>query len=467
MTQLGVGLTYVPGLDRILDACADLLEVVEIEPQTLWRIRADGTISTDEEVLRRLADLPGGRLLHGVGNPVGGSRLPDPRNTALVGELAERLGVPWVSEHLAFNQVDARGESFHTGFMLPPRQTPAGVRSAVRSVRAMAEELPVPLAVEIGANYLRPRNDELADGAFVRRVAEGSGCGLLLDLHNVLTNQRNGRGSADELIAALPLDRVWEVHLAGGLDHRGYWLDAHHGLPDEDLMALAERTLPLLPALRAVLFEVTPSAVPELDAQAVRAVLARLDTLWDRPEKLPPLSVPRPARHTEGPDDGAASPEDWEYALGSLAVGREPATPLGWELAADPAIGLLRELITEARGGSLAGALPNAMRLLFLTLGAAGLRDVLDAYSSAETPRLVASEEASAFARHLSRVRPDVPWLEDVLALDLGLLHVRLEGSPRTVSLTTDPNALLAALGAGRLPVAPPRGEFQVHLVDG
>ena len=481
MTQLGVGLTYVPGLDRILDACADLLDVVEIEPQTLWRIRSDGTISTDEEVLRRLADLPGARLLHGVGNPVGGCRLPDRAHTALVGELAERLGAPWVSEHLAFNQVGGEGEGgranedegFHTGFMLPPRQTPGGVRTAVRSVRAMADELPVPLAVEIGANYLRPRADELADGEFVRRVAEGSGCGLLLDLHNVLANERNGRGSADELVAALPLDRVWEVHLAGGLDHRGYWLDAHHGLPDDELMALAERTLPRLPALRAVLFEVTPSAVPQLDAQPVRALLARLDALWDRTRRLPPV-LSAPPRPAEAPQPGTASPspspspspEEWEHTLGSLAVGRAPATPLGRELAADPAVGLLRELITEARGGALAGALPNAMRLLLLTLGGAGVRDLLDAYGRADTPRLFASHEAAAFADHLRRVRPDVPWLDDVLALDLGLLHVRLDGEPRTVSLGTEPTALLTALGAGRLPVAPPRGEFRVELVD-
>ncbi|MEU6232220.1 DUF692 family multinuclear iron-containing protein [Kitasatospora sp. NPDC047058] len=480
MTGLGVGLTHVPGAEPLLDACADLLEVVEIEPQALWRARPDGTTGCDEEALRRLADLPGARLLHGVGNPVGGCRPPDPRQTALVGELAERLGAPWVSEHLAFNRTTGRTagptgrtgrggrseDGFRTGFMLPPRQTLEGVRRSVASVRAMADALPVPLAVEIGTNYLRPRADELPDGRFVASVAEGAGCGLLLDLHNVLANERNGRASVGRLLDELPLDRVWEVHLAGGFEHRGYWLDAHSGLPDKELLALAERVLPRLPALRAVLFEVTGSALPGLDPQAVRDLLVRVREQW-RPQPSPaglalaaPVPWPSPALE---PGDGPG-PEEWEHALGALTIGREADGTLARELAADPAIALLRELVTEFRASALAGTLVHTVRLLLLTLGEAGVRALLDDYTRSHPPELFATEEAMAFAAHLRRTRPRVPWLADVLELDLGLVHVRLDDAPRTVRLGTDPNDLLAALGAGRLPVAPAQGSFLVRL---
>mgnify|MGYP007039559364 CR=1 FL=1 len=49
---------------------------------------------------------------------------------------------------------------------------------------------------------------------------------------------------------------------------------------------------------------------------------------------------------------------------------------------------------------------------------------------------------------------------------DLGLLRARLDGVPCTVALDTDTTALLTDLGAGRLPVAPQRGRFNVRLVD-
>ncbi|MFD0574038.1 DUF692 family multinuclear iron-containing protein [Kitasatospora gansuensis] len=380
MRRLGVGLTYVRGLERLLEECGDRLDVVEIEPQTFWRSRPDGTVATDDEALRRLADLPGARLLHSIGNPVGGSVLPDAEHTRLLGELAEQLAVPWVSEHLAFNRVGG-AEGFRTGFMLPPRQTPAGVRRSVRSVRAMAEALPVPFAVELGTNYLRPRADELGDGAFAARVAEQADCGLLLDLHNVLANERNGRCTVDELLAELPLDRVWEVHLAGGFEHRGYWLDAHSGLPDEDLIRLAERVLPRLPALRAVLFEVTASAAPGLEAGAVRELTDRLRELWP----VVTAAAPVPLRPPD-PVAGGAAPEEWEAALGGLAVGREPRTALERELAADPAIDLLRELILEFRAGALAGTLVHTVRLLLLTLGEAGVRELIAGYARQRTP---------------------------------------------------------------------------------
>ncbi|QUC58720.1 DUF692 family protein [Streptomyces sp. A2-16] len=472
MTRPGVGLTYVPGLDDILHEVADLLDVVEIEPQSLWRVRGDGEISVDEDVLERLADLPGARLLHGVGNPVGGSCLPDPRHAALFGELAGRLRAPWVSEHLAFNRVADGRDGFHTGFMLPPCQTEAGVSAAARSIRTMADALPVPLAVEIGANYLRPRPQDLSDGAFVRRVVEDSDCGLLLDLHNVLANERNGRGTVDDLLADLPLDRVWEVHLAGGSEYRGYWLDAHSGLPDDELLALADRILPRLPALRAVLFEVTPSAVPDLDAGAVRELLVAMRELWPAQAHPAPLSPPRPADvpRTAGvprPAGGeTTAPSDWEFTLGSLAVGRDPGTPLAQELMTDPAIGLLRDLVAEFRGSALTGTLRYTMRLLFLTLGPVGTGQLLSGYTRSCPPRLFASEEAFAFADHLREVSPPVPWLTDVVELDLGLLRARLDGSPCTVCLRTDPTALLTDLGAGRLPIAPPRGHYRVRLVD-
>ncbi|KQV14315.1 MULTISPECIES: hypothetical protein [unclassified Kitasatospora] len=94
------------------------------------------------------------------------------------------------------------------------------------------------------------------------------------------------------------------------------------------------------------------------------------------------------------------------------------------------------------------------------------MRELMVGYARQRTPELFATEEAFAFAEYLGRSRPAVPLLPDVLELDLGLMLVRLDGEPRTVTLGTDPTVLLTELGAGRLPVAPPRGSYLLRLVD-
>src|SRR5438105_14159338 len=96
-------------------------------------------------------------------DPSWGTVRPAPAQLALLRKTVERLGAPWASDHLTFNATP----EFSTGFFLPPRQTPEGVETVARAIRDLQEGLPVPIAVETGVNYLRPRPDEMPDGAFV------------------------------------------------------------------------------------------------------------------------------------------------------------------------------------------------------------------------------------------------------------------------------------------------------------
>ena len=69
----------------------------------------------------------------------------------------EKLSANWVlrfaSEHLAFNVT----LDFFTGFFLPPRQTAAGIEIYKQAIVRLQNALGVPLAIETGVNYLRPR----------------------------------------------------------------------------------------------------------------------------------------------------------------------------------------------------------------------------------------------------------------------------------------------------------------------
>ena len=282
LPELGVGLVLWPALMPILSEDGGGIDVVEVEPEFFWFETgvAQEPMRIDAGMLRQLAALPQHKLVHGVASPVGGSLAPDPQQLRLMRGVVEALRAPWASEHLSFNAVPTPAGPVESGFLLPPLQSEAGAHQAAANIRIMAQGLQVPFAVENNVNYLRPVDGELADGAFIAAVLEQADCGLLLDLHNLLVNERNGRQPAREALAALPLDRVWEIHLAGGIEHRGYYLDAHSGPVDGELMELAREVVPALPNLRAVIFEMLPSYLPAIGLAQVKRQIDGLHTLW-------------------------------------------------------------------------------------------------------------------------------------------------------------------------------------------
>jgi len=120
---------------------------------------------------------------------------------------------PWVTEHLSFNAIT----EFNTGFFLPPCQTQQGLEIAIKNIKILQDEIQRPIAIETGVNYLKPNNREMNDGAFVSAIIEATGCGTLLDIHNLFANQLNGRQSIANFLKEIPLEHVVEMHIAGGI----------------------------------------------------------------------------------------------------------------------------------------------------------------------------------------------------------------------------------------------------------
>jgi uncharacterized protein (UPF0276 family) len=462
---LGVGLSYSSGIEPLLERHGDLVDVVEVEPQTFWYSpgREGGPYRFDPQTVERLRSLPVPKVLHGVGNPIGGSAGLDQDQLGPFGKMADLLGAVWVSEHLSFNRARGRGGAFYTGFMLPPRQTPAGVEAAARAARELASQVNRPLALETGVNYLQPRPDEMPDGRFAADVVRAADCGLLLDIHNVWANERNGRQPVREFLDQLPLERVWELHVAGGFERDGYYLDAHSGAVPEPLLDLTRELVLRLPSLRAIVFELFPSFLPALGIDGLRAELERLRELWEARTPTPVPTTPPVPVPAQAPPRGG-TPQEWEDALGALVLGRDEPGALVGDLAKDPAIAVLRRLIGDFRASMVAGTLKLTTRLLLFTLGPDTVRSLLEGFWRAHPPELFASQEAEGFARHLAALELELPHLRSVLAFERAAIATMLDGTPRVVPFDVDPLALLGSLGDGRLPRDLPAGRFEVEI---
>jgi uncharacterized protein len=190
--------------------------------------------------------------------------------------------------------------------------------------------------------------------------------------------------------------------------------------------------------------------------------------LWHLRSAGQEIHVPRSA------GDGFAVPESsmavcrtWEYALGSLAIGRSGDTPLGLRLESDPGVKLLRQLVSDARAGFIAEGLRHTMSLLLGTCGAGRVQELLAEFMKSRPPELFVSAEADAFAQFLRKSMPAVPYLDEVLAFEHALIRATLYRESSTIRFHHEPTALLECLDQGRLPDNPPRQEFPVVIQAG
>jgi uncharacterized protein (UPF0276 family) len=461
LQALGVGLTHFPGLSPVLEECAGLIDLLEIEPQTFWFEGGDvgDAFWVNESVLEALTALPFPKLIHGVGFPVGGTEPPDAAQLGALRRCIAALEAPMFSEHLSFNRVRRPdGSLFYTGFLLPPLQTPESVASAVSSIRSLTQHFVLPFAVETGVNYLRPLPGEMPDVAFVAAVVEQADCGILLDLHNLYANQRNGRQPLDEFLAQIPLDRVWELHLAGGHEHEGYWLDAHSGGMPQEVFEAALRLARRLPNLQAIVFEVFPPHMAALGPAGFRRELENMRRIWDARgadlRQIPAPTARRPVA-SQPLDAGSpvpVSPVEWENALGSL-VTRQPAGGRAAHLLAeDPGIEILRKLVDDFRSGVLVRTLPLTTRLLLFEIGLRRLQELLADFFRQNTPELFGSREAAHFGQFLRRHSISVRGFDSILEFELATIQTLMDQQSRTVVFPFDPMPVLRALGEGRIP---------------
>lgn len=208
---------------------------------------------------------------HGIGLSLGGAEPPDPARLTHLARLAERLGSPLVSEHIAF----VRAGGIESGHLLPVPRTREMLDILVANVRAAQAALPVPLALENIAALIEWPNAEMAEASFLAELLERADIRLLLDLENVYANARNHGGSTIEWLDRIPLERVAYVHVAGGYERDGLYHDTHADPVPEPVLELIEELYARFD-VPGVLLERDARFPPdaELNAELDRIVLA-------------------------------------------------------------------------------------------------------------------------------------------------------------------------------------------------
>jgi len=454
-----------------LNLTPDLIQVIEIEPQTFWYRYKSGLDSFvyDKEKVNYLNGLNKPILFHGVGYPIGGTVKPDKNHLPCLMNMLNELHPLWISEHLSFNTVIINGIPHNTNFLLPPLQSYQNIELISETIKEYAGNFNIPFAFETGTNYLSGKDFELDDGDFVNQIALKSDSYILLDLHNILANQKNGRQNVFEYIKQLSHEKIIQLHLAGGFYFKDYYLDAHSDVSSDEVLELFEKVVEVLPNLKAITFEMLPDYLNFVPEKSITVQLEKMNRIWDR--RGIRTKNQQPDFNSKGNDSSSIYPtvQEWENTLGMLVLGKEMVveTPLVSELQKDKGVEIIKDLIEKFKGSFLVSSLKLTCRYIMVHYGIEVLNKLLREFWRTSIPKLFASDNGIDFADFLLNCQEikDNQVLLDLISYEVSSLLTILDQKPRNVEMTFNPTELIPFLAEYELPTALDTGNYIITVV--
>ena len=224
--RAGIGLRH-PHCAQVLDALPPL-GFVEVHSENFF---ADGGAAL--QVLHA-ARAHYAVSLHGVGLALGSAAGVDPWHLDRLARLAARIDPVRVSDHACFARAAMvpGGAVLHGNDLLPIAFNDASLDILCANVARVQDRLQRPVLVENLSAYLSFSDDAIPEPEFLAALCRRSGCGLLLDVNNLMVNALNAH-VADPLahcqafVDALPAGSVGEIHLAGYCEADGIAVDDH------------------------------------------------------------------------------------------------------------------------------------------------------------------------------------------------------------------------------------------------
>ena len=182
--------------------------------------------------------------LHGVGLSIGGEAPLDRDHLQRLRALNDRYRPASFSEHLAWSSHDEG----YLNDLLPVPYTRHTLDRVVTHVDQVQQALGRRMLLENPSTYVLFAESTIEEVDFLDAIAERTGCGLLLDVNNVMVSAVNHRLDPVAYIDRFPIRHVGEIHLAGydeTTDDAGERLliDAHGSRVRPDVFALFRHTI--------------------------------------------------------------------------------------------------------------------------------------------------------------------------------------------------------------------------------
>jgi hypothetical protein len=326
--------------------------------------------------------------LHGVSLSIAGTEPLAREYLDGLAALAAWVEPLFVSDHLCWTALGGR-ESHD---LLPVARTEAVLAHVAARVAEVQDRLGRRLLLENASAYVAFRAHEYEEADFLAELVRRTGCGVLLDVNNLVVNAANLGTDPERALTALPADAVGYLHLAGHAVLPDVRIDTHDAAVPPDvwsLFAAAARRFPHAGVIVERDEEIPPYAelVAEVEEARRRHVMA---TAAQGPRSR--AAAPRVgARSEPQANEGTSWPElqrDFFARIVDQPLGREQ-TELGVLLDESRPVRAARGLrvYSDAYALSLRRALATNFAALARVLAPADFERLAAAYLRAHPPR--------------------------------------------------------------------------------
>src|SRR5919106_2068682 len=291
---LGIGLSYQVQVAPFLEERPDAFDYLEVVPDITWTDLGPGArprYVEDRPTIEFLERIGKSKpiVAHSIGLSIGSAHRLDLEHVDQMARWYDRFRFPWHSDHLAYHLAEDEGGDLNMNLTMPvalDRETLETVAGRVSWVQA---RIPAPFLIENNVYYFTLEGEDYDEATFLSELCRTTGCGLLLDLHNLYTNCRNSGADPYAYLSHLDLEQVVEIHVAGGMELEGMYVDAHSGPSPEPVWELLDWTLPRCPSLGGVTFELFGSWFDTMGEDGLLRQLDRTREQWARHHAEPVL----------------------------------------------------------------------------------------------------------------------------------------------------------------------------------
>jgi uncharacterized protein (UPF0276 family) len=214
-SNFGVGINYHHHFGEDILRNISQIDFIEVFTEKFFVKENDETLS------KILKNIP--LVLHGLDLSIGSSGPVKMEYLEKLRSLFNEINFEWFSDHVSLTHEN----NFEVGHLMPVQFSEENVFEISTKAKKVASLTSTPFLLENITYYYPIPGQSMSEEDFIAEILESADCGMLLDVNNLYINSQNHGYDPITFLNKIPVERVVEIHIAGGSFKHGMLVDTH------------------------------------------------------------------------------------------------------------------------------------------------------------------------------------------------------------------------------------------------